>query len=227
MESSEQKKISDFNSHFCIKLSVHNLLREVENGSNFVFSPVSLQIFLSLISIGSTGRTLDQLLTCLGSRSIEDLNSLSSRVVDLTAGQHSDDKDLTTGPLVTMVHSVLIDQCFGLNSSYEGLLKDVYNIEVKVVDFASKASQVTEEVNIWAEDATKGLLKELLPPVSLGTDTALVFANALHFKGAWDKKLDLERSMHRDFYLLTSEIVQVPYMTTKKRERSLYREING
>lgn len=86
---------------------------------------------------------------------------------------------------------------------------------------------MTEELNTWAEDATQGLLKELLPPGSLGSDTALVFASALYFKGAWDQKLEPERTMHRDFHLLTGEIVQVPYMTTKKRERSLYREIDG
>lgn len=35
-----------------------------------------------------------------------------------------------------------------------------------------------------AEDATKGLIKELLPSGSLDSDTALVFSNALYFKGA-------------------------------------------
>ncbi|WOG93217.1 hypothetical protein DCAR_0312498 [Daucus carota subsp. sativus] len=227
MESSEQIKTSDLNSHFCIKLAVHIFLEEAEKGSNFVFSPVSLQILLRLIAIGSTGSTLDQILTCLGSKSTEDLNSLFSLVLDVTAGQNSYEKDLTTGPLVTMVNGSFIDQRFGLKSSYEGILRDVYKAEAKAVEFASKADQVIEEVNTWAEDVTSGLFKELLPPGSLGSDTALVFANALYFKGAWNQKFDLERSMHRDFYLLTGEIVQVPYMTTTKRERSIYREING
>lgn len=83
-------------------------------------------------------RALDQLLTCLGSKSIEDLKFLSSQLVDLTAGQNSDDRDPTTGPLVTMLNGALIDQCFGLNSSYEGMLRNIYKAEAKAVDFASK-----------------------------------------------------------------------------------------
>lgn len=90
-----------------------------------------------------------------------------------------------------------------------------------------KASEVTEEVNRWAQDATKGLIKELLPSGSLGSDTALVFANALYFKGAWDRKFDSEMSMNKDFNLLTGQIIQVPCMTTNRRERHLYREINS
>lgn len=138
MENSEQINTCDLNSKFCIQMANHVLLEEAEKGSNFVISPVSFQIMLGLVATGATGRTLDQLLLFLGSKSIEDLNSLSSPVVDLTAGQHSNDKDLTTGPLVTMLHGVFVDQCFGLNSSYERLLRDVYKAEAKAVDFASK-----------------------------------------------------------------------------------------
>lgn len=93
--------------------------------------------------------------------------------------------------------------------------------------FFVKANRVTEEVNSWAENATKGLIKELLPFGSLDSDTALVFAYALYFKGAWDRKFDSEKSIHKGFHLLTGQIVQVPFMTSKKSERHLYRYING
>lgn len=138
MENQEQIGTSDLNSHFCIEMANHVLLKEAEKGSNFVLSPVSFQIMLSLVTMGSTGRTLDQLLFCLGSKSIEDLNSLSSQIVALTAGQHSDDKNLAAGPLVTLVSGAWVDQCFGLKPSFDGILKDVYKAEAKAADFANK-----------------------------------------------------------------------------------------
>ncbi|KAL1824422.1 hypothetical protein ACET3Z_011200 [Daucus carota] len=227
MENSEQINTCDLNSDFCIQISNHALLEEADKASNFVISPVSFQIILSLIATGATGRTLDQLLSFLGSKSIDDLNSLSSKVVEITTRQVGDDNNLAASPLVTMVNGAWIDKSFGLKPSFKGTLTDVYKAEARAVDFATRANEVTEEVNKWAQDATKGLIKELLRSGCLGTDTALVFANALYFKGAWDRKFDSERSMNKDFKLLNGQIVQVPSMTTKKRERNLYREING
>nr|XP_017240588.1 PREDICTED: serpin-ZX-like [Daucus carota subsp. sativus] len=227
MENPEQINTCDLNSDFCIQIANHALLEEADKASNFVISPVSFQIILSLIATGATGRTLDQLLSFLGSKSIDDLNFLSSKVVEITTRQVGDDNNLAASPLVTMVSGAWIDKSFGLKPSFKGTLTDVYKAEARAVDFATRATEVTEEVNKWAQDATKGLIKELLRSGCLGNDTALVFANALYFKGSWDRKFDSERSMNKDFKLLNGQIVQVPSMTTKKRERNFYREING
>ncbi|KAJ6861013.1 hypothetical protein NC651_037175 [Populus alba x Populus x berolinensis] len=60
------------------------LLKEIEKGSNFVSSPLSFHVVLSLVAAGSTGKTLEQLLSFLGSKSIEELNyQLSSHIARL------------------------------------------------------------------------------------------------------------------------------------------------
>lgn len=148
MENSEQINTCDLNSNFCIQIANHVLLEKVEKGSNFVISPVSFQIMLSLVATGATGRTLDQLLLFLGSKGIEDLNSLSSQVVELTTGQDSDDKKLDSGPIVAMVNGAWIDQSFGLKPSFKGTLADVYKAEAKVVDFTTRVSLSFGSLNI-------------------------------------------------------------------------------
>ena len=85
-----------------------------------------------------------------------------------------------------------------------------------------KAGEVIEEVNSWAESATKGLIKQLLPLGYLNGETVLVLANALYFKGAWNQKFDPAMTQLRDFHLLNGQIVQVPFMTTKRSMRHLY-----
>ncbi|KAG6741864.1 hypothetical protein POTOM_055144 [Populus tomentosa] len=62
------------------------LLKEIEKGSNFVSSPLSFHVVLSLVAAGSTlnSKTLEQLLSFLGSKSIEELNyQLSSHIARL------------------------------------------------------------------------------------------------------------------------------------------------
>jgi serpin B len=53
-------------------------------------------------------------------------------------------------------------------------------------DMVLKAVEVTNEVNLWVEKETNGLIKEILPQGSVDNLTRLIFANALYFKGSWD-----------------------------------------
>jgi serpin B len=53
---------------------------------------------------------------------------------------------------------------------------------------------VTDEVNLWAEKETKGLIKDILPPESVDNLTKLIFTNALYFKGEWDQKFKASKT---------------------------------
>lgn len=90
-----------------------------------------------------------------------------------------------------------------------------------------KPDEARNEVNLWADRETKGLIKEVLPPGSVDDRTALIFANALYFKGAWDLKFDASRTQQREFHRLKGQIVQVPFMTGFGFEEYLCRSFEG
>ena len=47
------------------------------------------------------------------------------------------------------------------------------------------------QINEWIENATAGRIKDLLPPGSIDDKaTPALLANALYFKGAWERKFD-------------------------------------
>nr|ABN06160.1 Proteinase inhibitor I4, serpin [Medicago truncatula] len=77
------------------------------------------------------------------------------------------------------------------------------------------ADEVREEVNLWAEKETKGLIKNLLPHRSVDSLTSLIFANALYFKGVWQRPFDTSKTKDYDFDLLNGKSVKVPFMTSK------------
>jgi len=83
------------------------------------------------------------------------------------------------------------------------------------IDTDLKADEVREEVNLWAEKETKGLIKDLLPPGSVHRLTSLIFANALYFKGVWKQPFDTSKTKDYDFDLLDGKSVKVPFMTSK------------
>lgn len=74
------------------------------------------------------------------------------------------------------------------------------------------------EVNKWAANETRGKIEEFLSPDSVDENTRLILANALYFKGTWQKEFDSSATKEGTFNLLNGESVQVPMMTTKKNQ---------
>ena len=63
-------------------------------------------------------------------------------------------------------------------------------------------AQAALQVNSWVEKFTTGLIKDVLPPGSVGSDTRLVLSSALYFKGAWTEKFDASKTKDDKFHLL-------------------------
>jgi serpin B len=74
------------------------------------------------------------------------------------------------------------------------------------------------QINQWIESATAGRIKDLLPPGSIHGGTPAVLANALYFKGAWERKFDASLTQDGAFYLPTSGHVRVPFMSSTGKQ---------
>ncbi|TYH42502.1 hypothetical protein ES332_D11G067800v1 [Gossypium tomentosum] len=210
-----EAETSSFNTYFCLLLA-NNILQEkgVENGSNTVISPFSFHLLLSLIAVGSNGRTLEQLFHCLGSKSLEEINSLASQMIDL-ASPFKESNGVSIGePDLSFVNAAWVAQHLKLKPSFQEIVEGVYHAE-----------KVVAEVNAWAETATRGLIRSLLTAEALkvvNEDTALILANALYFKETWAQLFDTSKTKQRVFHLLDGEKVHVPFMTSNRFERYLY-----
>ncbi|KAL3514563.1 hypothetical protein ACH5RR_027280 [Cinchona calisaya] len=196
-----------------LALAKHVISTEAKD-TNCVFSPLSLHVVLGLITAGSKGPTHDQLLSFLKSKSTDDLNSLASQLVTIVFADGSP----SGGPRLSFANGVWVDQSLPLKPSFKKIVDDVYKAASNQVDFQNKHVEVINEVNLWAEKGTSGLIKEILPAGSVDSTTRLVFANALYFKGAWDEKFEASKTEEHDFHLLDGSSVKVPFMTSKKKQ---------
>ncbi|KAJ0940380.1 putative Serpin family protein [Helianthus annuus] len=209
-------------THVSTTLAAHLLSKK--HDSNVVFSPVSIHAVLSLLAQGTTGRTRDQLLAFLKTNTTHNLNSLYSQYVSSIFGDSSStdgprlssifgDSSSSDGPRLSIANGVWVDKTLSLKPSFKQVVDDVYKAVCKQVDFQTKAAEVVDEVNLWAERQTNGLIKELLHADEVSSLTRLIFANALYFKGTWRDPFDREATIESDFHLLGGNKVQVPFMT--------------
>ncbi|KAJ4838318.1 hypothetical protein Tsubulata_051410, partial [Turnera subulata] len=196
-----------------LSLAKHVLLTE-SNNSNLVFSPVSIQVVLSLIAAGSKGATHDQLLSFLKSKSTRHLSSFYSELVKVGFA----DGSASGGPRLAVANGVWVDKSLSLKRSFKQVASNSYRAATTHVDFQTKAVEAANEVNSWAAKETNGLIKEVLPSGSVDATTRLILANALYFKGAWNEKFDVKTTRDDDFYLLNGSSVAVPFMTSEEKQ---------
>ncbi|KAI4316754.1 hypothetical protein L6164_024702 [Bauhinia variegata] len=196
-----------------LSITKHVFVKEGKD-KNHVFSPLSIHVVLSLIAAGSKGPTRDQLLSFLRTNSIDHLNSFASQLVAVVFADGSP----SGGPRLSFADGIWSDKSLSLKPSFKHIVDTAYKAAIAQVDFQTKAAEVCQEVNSWAEKETSGLIKEVLPAGSVDALTRLIFANALYFKGAWNDKFDASQTKDYDFYLLSGGSVKVPFMTSKKKQ---------
>ncbi|XP_057444707.1 serpin-ZX-like, partial [Lotus japonicus] len=190
-------------------------LKNSNNDKNIVFSPLSLHVLLSIIAAGSDGATLDELLSFLGSDSTDHLNSSASKLISVAG---SDASSVGGGPQLCFASGVWVEQSLALHHSFKQLVATDYKASLTSVDFRNKAREVADEVNLWVQKETHGLIKDLVNPRSVSNSTRLIFANALYFKGKWFERFDASMTRNYDFHLLNGTSVEVPFMVNKKNQ---------
>jgi serpin B len=115
------------------------------NNQNIVFSPLSLQVILSIIAAGSEGPTQQQLLNFLRFRSIHDLTSFFSKLVPFML------KDAAPfgGPRLSFANGAWVEKTLPLRPSFKRIVSSEYKATLASVDFLTKVSKNSCYAFIW------------------------------------------------------------------------------
>ncbi|XP_068319504.1 serpin-ZX-like [Pyrus communis] len=189
-----------------LKITKHLLTTEGKD-KNMVYSPLSIQIVMWLLTAGSKGPTKGQLLSFLKSKSVDELNSLATHLVPLVFADGSP----RGGPCLSFANGLWVKESLSIKPSFKEVVDASYKADINHVSFQNP-EKVRLEVNLWAEKATKGLITEALPPGLVDKKTILIFSNALYFKGLWTNKFNASNTREDFFRLLNGHYVKAQFM---------------
>ncbi|KAB2633920.1 serpin-ZX-like [Pyrus ussuriensis x Pyrus communis] len=206
MDPKEASNLTDV----ALKITSHLLMTEGKE-KNIVYSPLSIQVALWLLTAGSKGPTQDQLLCFLKSDSTEQLHSLASHLVPLIFADGSN----RGGPRLCFANSLWVKDSLPIEPSFKEVVDTVYKAAIRHVSFKNP-EEVRHQVNLWAEKETKGHITEALPPMSVNKYTMLIFSNALYFKGA--DKFNARETKEDNFHLFNGTSAKAPFMTSSKNQ---------
>ncbi|XP_068324777.1 serpin-ZX-like [Pyrus communis] len=190
-----------------LKITKHLLMTEGK-GKNIVYSPLSIQVVLFLITAGSKGLTKDQLLSFLKSESSDQLNSLAAPLVTLVLA----DGSARGGPCLNFANALWVEESLSIKPSFKEVVDTVYKAAIKQVSIKTDPDKARVEVNSWVEKETNGLITEVLLPGTVKSDSKLIIVNALYFKGVWNDQFDASMTFKQNFYLLDGTKVLAPFM---------------
>jgi serpin B len=117
--------------------------------------------------------------------------------------------------LLNVANALWVDESFSLLPSFKNLLTDGFGSEVFTLPFSQMPENSRLQINEWVENQTNMKIQNLFPPLSITSMTRLVLANAIHFKGSWERPFSISMTQDKPFYTEQKDTLLVPTMEQK------------
>lgn len=191
---------------------------------NTLLSPYSIATAMSIASAGASGETLAEmrrvlhhgesdekllhesfhsLFKALG-QSVEQSRSSVSRSVN-----HGGPSDPVS---FSVANRLFVEQSRPMLPDFESFVMAYHGAAPEAFNFRTAPEPSRQKINEWVAKETFDRIRDLIPPQGITNDTALVIANAIHFKGSWESPFTDNQTRPRTFYLPDQGTAEVPFM---------------
>ncbi|CAD7696981.1 unnamed protein product [Ostreobium quekettii] len=158
-----------------LALRLYDALSTGDASKNIFFSPLSISTAFAFVHLGARGATRGQLEEALGFGAEGVAEALRKGRVALDAPEE--------GVEFLLANKLFLQEGFDVE---RGFRKGVSRGGLEETSFSEDPEGSRRLVNGFVSNATEGNIEELMPEGSVTTDTRLVIANAMYFRGAWE-----------------------------------------
>ena len=188
--SSEQVKLVSADTSFAF-----SLLKELANeqpARNVFISSYSISTVLQMVENGAAGNTREEMARVLGTSDME-TGAFNKAHKDLDASVRSAQADVS----LTIANAIWYSMGIEVKPAFAALNKDFYGASMDALDFTDPRTGGI--VNAWVDKNTGGKIKNIVAGRFPG-DTRMVLANAIYFKGKWQRTFDAKLTKPRAFH---------------------------
>ncbi|KAK5650773.1 hypothetical protein RI129_001802 [Pyrocoelia pectoralis] len=174
---------------------------------NFLVCPLSVQIVLSLATVGARGNTATQLSNCLH------LPDNSSEIVSIF-------QNLSNGLEVdeiyqfTCANRIFLNKKCSIKSEYNDIAVNTFKSSVEGIDFGDN-ERAAKQINNWVENKTKNKITNLIKKDKLTDDVLAILINALYFHGHWVNEFGKSEGFQKKFYVSEKETALINVMSQR------------
>ncbi|XP_050527349.1 leukocyte elastase inhibitor-like isoform X2 [Daktulosphaira vitifoliae] len=171
---------------------------------NIIYSPFSIHVIMFMASVGAAGKTFDEIINTIYLTKDNHLLDAYKELLD----------NLNEHNVLKIATGMFIDNSFKVKQHYIDKTCKYLNSTMEKVNFKENPEHQREYINSWVENKTNGKIKDLFSAESINKDTALVLANAIHFKNGWKHKFS--DTVDEPFYISKGNEINVKMMTLTK-----------
>ncbi|XP_058056316.1 uncharacterized protein LOC131207707 [Anopheles bellator] len=100
---------------------------------------------------------------------------------------------------ISLANGIFLQDQYNLSQWYRTASMDLYQSEVRSLDFDDDPVGSTNQVNQWVNEKTHGKIPNILP-TTLPSTTTLVLASAMYFRAIWHKTFIEGATKQREFF---------------------------
>lgn len=178
---------------------------------SFIISPLAMQMNLSMLANGASGRTRQEILNLLQpghgeETTVETLNELNRILIDEIPASNPDAK-------FALASSIWLSDGIEPSEAFREQLETYYHSALFSFDKQTEAGKTT--INDWCSNATAGMIKNYFP---VSPEDELYLLSALYLQSYWSLPFAESNTKNEDFNCENGNVVKVPMM---------YQEFNG
>jgi serine protease inhibitor len=201
--SSGEDQLAAGNNRFAF-----NLLRALEKerpGENVFISPYSVSAALQIVCNGAEGETRKEMGEVLGTAGMAS-NAASEAYRQISASLRS----AATNATLTIANAIWFSPQIQLKPEFVSASQNYFQAKIDSLDFTDPRSPGV--VNRWVAENTRGKIEKIVEGGQLSGMTGAFIANAIYFKGTWEKKFDSKLTQSRTFHAGGDNTKLVPMM---------------
>ncbi|XP_049309153.1 alaserpin isoform X5 [Bactrocera dorsalis] len=200
-----QREFASKSAQFAVKL--FNQMHNKDPNKNIIYSPFSIQTCVGMARIGAVGETAAELDRGLGLPS-NDVTAIADTF-------HSILVTYKDSPILKVANKIYVMQGYSVKKEFNEIATTKFFSSADSINFAD-STNAANTINKWVESKTNNLIKDLIAPDAVDSDTRVVLVNAIHFKGEWKYQFPKSATRDDDFYLNEVDSVRVPMMNLKE-----------
>lgn len=187
-----------------------NILKFMPDDKNYMVSPFSLKMAMSLAANGADGTTKDEILTAFGIDNLDSYNTAAKELIERYEG--------TSSVKLNVANSIWLNKDVAgkdikFTDEYKKLVSEYYKGTASEED----AKNIAMKINSWVERKTNNKIKNLLPEGDAKFLSVLV--NTIYFKGEWAEQFEEYATKEEDFTDRNGKVEKTDFMHKTERYR--------
>jgi len=177
---------------------------QAQPNANVFLSPFSVSCALQMTANGAAGATRAEMEQTLGTTG-GDRTALNAAYLSL-----NQDLESRSGVTLNLANGIWYRKGAQFKPAFGEMNRKYFNAEIAGVDFLDPHTAAV--INDWADQKTRGKVKAVVQ-YPFPDQTRLVLANAVYFKGKWEKPFAKRATRPREFHLANGSVKQTPMMS--------------